>query len=352
MIFKINCKLNSIKMKTIQFLIPICCITLCLSCKEQEKKQPTSSENQVEQVAETPKSEGMSYAEISVKEGGKWVDRKYEGGGAFKNVNQLDVPKEHTDHSYYIRYEGPGWESDKVGYRLYLDWRNAIDIFGKKTHQKVLPKVGQDNFDSYHEMSDWGMDILKAGKSLGIGSIGRFHQGKVLHFENVDATSASVENSDLQSTVHVNYRGWKTANDKIDLTSELTIKPTNRYTKHTIQASKAINGITTGIVKFEDIELIKKTSDNGKWAYIASYGEQTLVPDNLGMALFYNTASVDQVVDGPDDHLVVFNPTTEPISFYFLGAWEKEKDGIKNQKEFLSYIDGLLKELNSNNKLP
>src|SRR5690606_16453599 len=106
MIFKINCKLNSIKMKTIQFLIPICCITLCLSCKEQEKKQPTSSENQVEQVAETPKSEGMSYAEISVKEGGKWVDRKYEGGGAFKNVNQLDVPKEHTDHSYYIRYEG------------------------------------------------------------------------------------------------------------------------------------------------------------------------------------------------------------------------------------------------------
>src|SRR5690606_20740351 len=244
-------------MKTIQFLIPICCLTLCLSCKQQEKKQTTTSESTVEKVVETPKSEGLSYAEISVKEGGKWVDRKYEGGGAFQNVNQLDVPKEHTDHSFYIRYEGPGWESDKVGYRLYLDWRNAIDIFGKKTHEKVLPQVGQDNFDSYHEMSDWGMDILKAGKSLGIGSIGRFHDGKVLHFENVEATAASIDNSEQESTVVVNYTGWETAGDKIDLKSELTIKPGDRYTKHTITPSKAISGISTGIVKFDAIELLQ-----------------------------------------------------------------------------------------------
>lgn len=339
-------------MKTIQFLIPICCLTLCISCKQQEKKQTTSTENTTEQVAEAPKSKGLSYAEISVKEGGEWVARKYEGGGEFKNVSKLDVPKEHTDHSFYIRYEGPGWESDKVGYRLYLDWRNAIDIFGKKTHEKVLPMVGQKNFDSYHEMNDWGMDILKAGKSLGIGSIGRYSDGKVLHFENVEATTASVENTDQESTVLVNYTGWETAGDKIDLKSELTIKPTNRYTKHTITANKAISGITTGIVKFDDIELIQKTSDNGKWAYIASYGEQTLVPDTLGMALFYNTDNVDQVVDGTDDHLVVFKPSIEAVSFYFLGAWEKEKDGIKSEQEFLSYIDGLLQELNSNNQLP
>ncbi|WP_417362934.1 DUF4861 family protein [Galbibacter sp.] len=338
-------------MKTIQFLIPVCCLTLCLSCKQQEKKQTTSKDT-IEKVAETPKSSGLSYAEISVKEGGKWVNRKYEGGGAFKNVTHLDVPKEHTDHSYYIRYEGPGWETDKVGYRLYLDWRNAIDIFGKKTHEKVLPQVGQDNFDSYHEMSNWGMDILKAGKSLGIGSIGRYSDGKVLHFENVEATMASVDNSDQKSTVEVNYTGWETAGDKIDLKSELTIKPGDRYTKHTVTASKAISGLSTGIVKFDAIKLIQKTSANGKWAYIASYGEQTLVPDKLGMALFYNTASVNEVVNGSDDHLVVFNPSTEAISFYFLGAWEKEKDGIKNQQEFLSYINGLLKELNSNNQLP
>ena len=59
-------------------------------------------------------------AEISVKEGGKWNDRKYEGG-TFKNVQSLDLDPRHTDHSFDIRFEGPGWESNKIAYRLYLD---------------------------------------------------------------------------------------------------------------------------------------------------------------------------------------------------------------------------------------
>jgi hypothetical protein len=80
----------------------------------------------------TKKYQKRTQAEISVKTGGHFENRKYIGGD-FENVNYLRVPDEHTDHSYYIRYEGPGWESDLVGYRFYLDWRNATDVFGKKT---------------------------------------------------------------------------------------------------------------------------------------------------------------------------------------------------------------------------
>lgn len=109
-------------------------------------------------------------AELSHKFGGEFVNRKYVGGG-FQNVSYLKLPPEHTDHSDFIRYEGPGWESDKVGYRFYLDWRNAIDIFGKKVSNMVLKNVGHDEYDSYHNPADWGMDILKVGESLGVGSI-------------------------------------------------------------------------------------------------------------------------------------------------------------------------------------
>ena len=41
-------------------------------------------------------------AELSHKTGGKFVDRKYQGGN-FQNVDFLKVPPEHTDHSYFIR---------------------------------------------------------------------------------------------------------------------------------------------------------------------------------------------------------------------------------------------------------
>jgi hypothetical protein len=308
----------------------------CLvSCKAQEKQLTTTSK---------------TYAEISVKEGGKWEGRKYIDG-TFKNVQKLKLAPEHTDHSFDIRYEGPGWESNKIGYRLYLDWRNAIDIFGKKAEAIVLQQVGQDGFDSYHEMSDWGADILKAGKGIGIGSIDRYLNNERLHFYAVDATVATVKNTTDKSIVKVDYTGWKTASDKINFTSELTIKPDQRYTQHTIQASKAIEGICTGIVKQKNTELLKKVSSNKKWAYIATYGTQSLVPDKLGMAIFYETNTIENFVDAEFDHLLIFKPTTLKVSFYFLGAWEQEKNGIKSQEDFVTYLNAKLEQLNAKNKL-
>ena len=306
------------------------------SCQAQNNK--TTSTN--------PKT----YAEISVKEGGKWEGRKYIGG-TFKNVQSLKLAPEHTDHSFDIRYEGPGWESNKIGYRLYLDWRNAIDIFGKKTEEMVLQQVGLDNFDSYHEMSDWGSDILKAGKGIGIGSIDRYLNNERLHFYAVDSTVAKVQNNSNESGVKINYYGWKTADDKIDFTSELSIKADQRYTKHTYQASKEIKGICTGIVKQKNTEFLKKESTNKKWAYIATYGKQSLVPDNLGMAIFYEISTVESLEDAEFDHLLVFKPSTKSNSFYLLGAWEQEIGGLKSKEEFIKYLDEKLAVLNKKNKL-
>lgn len=296
------------------------------------------------------KNDAKTYAEISVKEGGKWEGRKYIGG-TFKNVGKLKLAPEHTDHSFDIRYEGPGWESNKIGYRLYLDWRNAIDIFGKKTEAIILPQVGQDGFDSYHEMSDWGSDILKAGKGIGIGSIDRYLNKQRLHFYEVDSTIAKVENKVKSSGVKINYYGWKSASDKIDFTSELTINPDQRYTKHTIQASQAIAGICTGIVKQKNTEVLKKVSRNKKWAYLATYGAQTLVPDKLGMAIFYEIKTIESEVDAEFDHLLIFKPTTKCTSFYFLGAWEQEVNGIKSKEDFVKYLDEKLALLNKKRKM-
>lgn len=292
-----------------------------------------------------------TYAEISVKTDGKWEGRKYIGGTTFNNVDRLKLAPEHTDHSFDIRYEGPGWENNRIGYRLYLDWRNAIDIFGKKTSAMILPIVGQDNFDSYHEMSDWGADILKAGKAIGIGSIDRYLNNEKLHFREVDSTIATVVNKENESGVKVNYYGWKTASDKIDFTSTLTIKPDQLYTKHTIQASKEIKGICTGIVKQKNTELLKKESKNKKWAYIATYGTQSLVPDKLGLGIFYEVNTIENIADTDLDYLLVFKPTTKANSFYLLGAWEQEQNGIKSQEDFVKYLDAQLEVLNKKGKM-
>lgn len=331
-----------------RYFIPLLAALTIISCNDEKKEKQAESEK--ENIKETSVT-GATYAELSVKEGGEWKGREYEGG-TFKNVDSLSLPESHTDHSYYIRYEGPGWENKNVGYRLYLDWRNAIDIFGKKVDTLVLPYVGQDGFDSYHEEADWGLDILKAGKSMGIGGYGRYMNDSVAHFRNVKKTHAKVTNSEESSSVEITYEDWHTGKEKIDLDAKLTIFPEGRYTRVELSPSKEIKGLTTGIVKHGP-ELVKKQSDNGNWAYIATYGAQTLVndEDKLGMAVFYNTQQLDKQIEGVDDHLVVFKPTTETITYYFLGAWEQEKNGITSKEDFISHLDKLLQDLNSNNTL-
>lgn len=333
-------------MKTVNLLTGALLISSIIACKN--KQESTTAETNTKDTTEVVQQK--TYAEISIKEGGHWEGREYLEG-TFKNVDSLKVPAEHTDHSWYIRYEGPGWESNKVGYRLYLDWRNAIDIFGKKTDTMVLSKVGLDGFDSYHEEQPWGSDILKAGKSLGIGSVGRFVNNAVAHFKEVDSTFAKVENLNDKSVVKVNYFGWKTNNQKTNLQSTLSIAPDQRYTKHTIQNSEGLNGICTGIVKLNDLPLIQKESANKKWAYIATYGKQSIINDGLGMAVLYEVETVEKTFEAEFDHLIQFKPTKKAVSFYFLGAWEQEVGGIKTQEEFITYLNGLLEKLNSNNQL-
>ena len=123
------------------------------------------------------------------------------------------------------------------------------------------------------------------------------------------------------------------------------IAPESRLTKATLIPSKECKGVSTGIVKFEGIELIQKEGKNG-WAYIATYGEQTLVPDDLGMVIFYKVDQVEKVTVSEFDHLIVFKPTTNSVDYYFGAAWEQEKDGIKTKEEFISYLDATLADLN------
>lgn len=333
-------------------IIPIVLLSL-YACKDKQAKTETSTEVvTAQEETVNPKT----YAEISVAQGGTWVDGprghlEYAGGTSFKNVEELQVPEEHTDHTWYIRYEGPGWENSQVGYRLYLDWRNAIDIFGKKVETMVLPEVGQDGFDSYHEGSSWGQDILKAGKSMGIGGYGRIVADTIVHFQDVKDTHAAISNSNEKSAITISYTDWKTGNESIDLKSVLSIYPEDRYTKAELTPSKEIEGLCTGIVIAKGIPVTKKEGE--KWAYISTYGVQTLAspPDHLGMALFYKLDEVAEQKEGQHDHLVIFKPTTTAVTYYFLGAWEQETNGIKTEDDFIADLNKKLETLDQTDTL-
>ncbi len=319
-------------------------LLLLLNLEAKEKKSLSLADLLTDEAPDFPK---RTQAEISHKIDGEWKEREYLGG-SFKNVQHLKVPEEHTDHSWFIRYEGPGWESDKVGYRFYLDWRNATDIFGKKTTDMVLQNVGQDGFDSYHEPADWGMDVLKVGNSLGIGSIAMWVEGKAERVAVTDSLESLVlYNGDLQSTIKTYYYGWAINDQKLELISELSINAGSRLTHHQVTTDENVPNLCTGIVKLENSEVITNAQKGvSGWGYLATYGRQSLADDQLGMAVFFKNSDLIEMTDDEFSHIVVLKPKYKTLDYYFTAAWEQEPGGITSKDAFIEYLEQTVKELN------
>ena len=277
-------------------------------------------------------------AELSVKTGGSWNGRVYEGG-TFKNIDFLRVPPEDTDHSFFIRYEGPGWESDRVGYRFYLDWRNAIDVFGKLTDTLVLQDVGQDGYDSYHEHSAWGQDILKVGESLGIGSIGIWADGKANRVAVTDSVTCRIAaNGPIYAEIETNYYGWQAGIVKTDVQSNLSISAGSRLTEHRVSTTRVLPNLCTGIVK-DNADLIVPDTAKSGWTYMATWGKQSLANDSLGLAVFYPSGLEVEITEDQYSHVVVLEPEGKSLTYFFLAAWEKEPGGITSRDAFIKYLE-------------
>ena len=259
-----------------------------------------------------------------------------------QSVEYVATPPKYKPGDNLITYEGPGWESQMVGYRLYLDGRNAIDVFGKKTADMILKQVGRG--DDYHQMQPWGMDILKVGSSLGSGGFGVHENGEAVQIGPAAQFSAQIlKNGPQMSIVEVNHRQSQKCGG--DITARYTIKSRSRLTRVEVDSQCRLP-LVAGLVKHPDTKKIFQLKKQADWSYIARYGGQSLVPDNLGLAIFFRSEDIVSLGEDPDDDYIIFKNDRNPE--YFLAAtWEQEPAGIRNNSDFLIWLTDTLVELNT-----
>lgn len=299
----------------------------------------------------------LTQAEISHKVGGEWVahtkppkhkpasEFKEYVGGHFENVNELTPPPFYTDHSNWIRYEGPGIESDKVGYRIYLDWRNGFDIFGKTTSQPTLQNVGLDGYESYHHSQDWGMDILKVGSSLGAGGFGLWHNGKLSLVNNVDSWKATITaNGNIYSSVKIDYNNWQNQINNQNISANIAMHGGSRLAKVNVQLEKDLKTMAAGVVKHKNTEFIQGNLNiTGKaYSYIASWGKQSLDGAYLGMAVFFQNSQLKEITEDDKNYLAILKPSgksnEQALDYYFAAVWQPES-GIETKDAFIAYLE-------------
>ena len=259
-----------------------------------------------------------------------------------QSVDHVTTPPGYKPGDKLITYEGPGWESQMVGYRLYLDGRNAIDVFGKKTTDMVLKQVGRG--DDYHQMQPWGMDILKVGASLGGGGFGVLEDGEARQIGPAIQFSAKIlRNGPQRAIVEVIHRQSQKCGG--DLTARYMIEGDNRLTRVEVD-SRCRLPLVAGLVKHPGTTQLSQPEKKVGWNYIARYGDQSLVPDKLGLVIFYKSEDIVSLGTDADDDYIIFKSDRNP-EYFLAAAWEQEPTGIRNKSEFESWIMDTLYELNT-----
>ena len=286
---------------------------------------------------------------LNIQEGGHLQGDPKNGGaitgGVFHLRDSFTSPKDHFIHDGLIAFEGIGWESDKVAYRLYLDQRNVTDIFGKYGTDMIFPNVGH-GFDDYQYPVAWGGDIFKVGPSLGVGGIGLLRGGKATQTGPSTITGKVIANGPVTAIAGVDADAIGGGKGSLHATYAITAGSV--ITEVTVHADQVTEPLVTGLTLHpSDQQIVPPTQED--WTYIAVWGPQEHGPDPVGWAVFYRPDSVTGApVDDGQTLFVQFKSPTD-ASYRFGARWTQEgKDavpGVRDLAGFKAWLDLTVAEL-------
>ncbi|RYE16171.1 MAG: DUF4861 domain-containing protein, partial [Sphingobacteriales bacterium] len=226
--------------------------------------------------------------------------RKGNNNGFGQLLNRDSVPagQPNTDFSKQqfspFLTEGPAWENDKVGFRIYMDVRNTKDIWGKTTNAMILDTVGVIPGSNYHHLDAWGMDILAVGKSLGAGSL-----ALIVPFNGKDTLLRlggtamgpviyeKVADGPLRAIFKMHYPRWQALRglSPISVTEEISISGGQYFYQSKVSIKNTPSGaaLAVGLVNLKALPLQHLYGSNARILY--TYGRQSENNNGLVMAI-------------------------------------------------------------------
>lgn len=265
------------------------------------------------------------------------------------------------DDFYPFQMDGPAWENDKVGFRIYLDGRNAKDIFGKRTNKLVLANTGLDEtgtpVDNYHVLEDWGRDVLQVGNSLGAGGLALFENDSLYRLgiirdsktDVVDSTIFQIINTGpIRGIFKLTYFGWNVNGEKHNLEEIISINR-GEYCYHAevkLSNLKDAQKLVIGLSNLNNNQSYKIQEGASKIA-IVTHDKQSYEREYfLGTALVVskeNYVSHNQTKENGDGivssyYFLAQEKSGEKINYAVYAGWEYANSAFLSKANFHSFI--------------
>lgn len=259
--------------------------------------------------------------------------------------------------------ESVSWENDKIGFRNYFDCRNVKDLFGKLQPGLILDEIGTPGFGSYHDLNDWGMDVLHCGSSLGSGGIALLKNDSLYRLGSTDVYKyKKIVEGPVRSIFELQYSGWEVDGELLEAVERISIYPGKYWFESDVtvvncpDGAEIVTGIVTSLFKGEPFEF----SANG-FKCIGTHGVQSLNNDELGMGVILPENEAGKVARTSNTNYFKLGYKTvvekgfsniisetyyisqeyngdKPAKHYFFAVWGLDKDQWKTEEGFKKYI--------------
>ncbi len=262
--------------------------------------------------------------------------------------------RERTYALFSTKYEGLGWESENIAFRIYFDPRNAIDIYGKRRRSLQLKMYAAPEYP-YHDESPEGRDIFKVGDSTGIGAMAAWVDGKVVKAADVKERAWRIISlGPVRTIVELEYRGWNLGSKTVTARSRISMWAGEHGFYHSVAIDpQESTTVVTGFPVMQNVPLMKSgPAAKGGATWMATWGEQVLAPgatatqelsgQYLGLAIVAMNPSLDSV-EGKANHLMRFAPQKQEVSWYALAAWDQERTSENDPSGAITNKDAFLK---------
>ncbi len=260
-------------------------------------------------------------------------------------------------------YDGVGWESDVMAYRIYWNADNAMDIFGKTRPILSLDAWATPGV-SHQIENEYGVDVLKVGRALGIGGFGAWINGRIEKVTNVMKDYRIRAAGPVRAVVDLEYVYWQpgplpdlsrqaiTSNraPHYDLNVRMSIFAGQRWGEADILVrpypGSPMPEIVTGLPRQDDTTLIEDRAAG----ILARWGRQALgdreVPrqGNLGLGVL---ADPDRIVAFGEDTFNTYmrlKPERGRVRYRYHGSWWKEPGAAGSAREYEEMLRAVLRQ--------
>lgn len=243
-----------------------------------------------------------------------------------------------------LYHHGACFESEFVGFRIYSDSRQNVDIYGKKSYQLELATT-KFNSTSHHLALGYGHDVLWNGKSLACGTLRRWHDG-VQEITDVKRRGQRIlAYGPLRTVVEVTNFGWC---GNTCLRTRYTLYAGHRDVEVSAYSDEPLPTdlyFCTGVQKIGSFPqgVLKPDGITASWGKDwPDYGKKDIYEEQaVGLAVYVPTEYIYNMVEDSLNYIIVIHAQKQHFFRYWLSfCADMEKESpYHSAKEWFSSLE-------------